>query len=555
MAFSLTVTADKTGPVSFLANGITVAGQKIDTDMTFNFGTTIHIDPSADKKITIAAKNASLGKVSLGVAGDYNADKTPLAFRTGLLDVTAFGSMSGDAGVAVTMKDANNDGVIDTTELSHPAKLIGTKCASKGAKVDLTVNGSFAGLGAKVGHISLNDSDLCDGLSAPDVELGDLAQFRNLTLGDLINGLAQVTQAIQAAQTAGDLDLPFIKEPLSSVVAVNQKLVKFFVDNGFTDPKNPMANITVDTGKDAAIQSLEQLAPKLSAALGLPENALNMRYDNGRVLFTLQQSTDPAARPKAGSLDFGDAFKSDGIANVSGAAKATIDPKYRLDFGFGFDLAPGVPLDQRFFVTNGSDGNAFSIDAAVTADLDLKGTAAVAAVELRDSNANGAVSLLERKDASKPMLAVKFIDPNNDGRTTLAEMAAWVGNKQLPVSATINATVPSTDLLVTANAVGVPIASGKLTIAWPSVPDVTGSGALKITGDASFADTLLPFAFDTSDPKALIGQVLNVTRETITRMRAAVAKGDTTTAAPLPVIGESVADLDPVLAKVQELAG
>jgi len=65
----------------------------------------------------------------------------------------------------------------------------------------------------------------------------------------------------------------------------------------------------------------------------------------------------------------------------------------------------------RCFVTNGSDGNAFSIDAAVSADSTLKGTASIASVELRDSNADGPVSLLERKDASKPMLSVKFDRP------------------------------------------------------------------------------------------------------------------------------------------------
>ena len=71
----------------------------------------------------------------------------------------------------------DQDGVIDTDELANPSTLFDVDCTSTGAKVDLAVNGTFAGLGAKVGHIGLDDTNTCDGLSAPDVELGDLAQW------------------------------------------------------------------------------------------------------------------------------------------------------------------------------------------------------------------------------------------------------------------------------------------------------------------------------------------------------------------------------------------
>lgn len=542
------ITLDQNGPLAFLADGLRIDGQSIGDDLTLDLGTTLHLDPLAAKKITIPADGVPLGRIGLAVDGTFAGASNPLAFRAGLLDVSATGTVKGDVGVAVTLVDPNKDGVIDATEMSSPGNLISVKCSSTGANVDLTVNGSFAGLGAKVGHIGLTDANLCDGVSAPDVELGDLAQFRSLTLGDLINGLAQVTQAVRAAQAAGDLDLPLIKEPLSDFVSVNERLVKFFVDNGFTDPKNPMASITVDTAPDAPIQSLQQLAPKLAVALGLPESALNMRWANGRILFTLQLASDPAARANGASIDFGDTLKNEGITGFVGGAKATVDPKYSLDLGFGFDLTPGLALDQRFFLTNGAAGNVLSLDADVSADLDLTAVLSVLGVNLEDTNANGAVPLLARKDTTKPMVSLSLVDPNNDGRITLAEIATSFGNKALPVNVAFNAQVPKTDLLVTADAVGLPLGAGTLSVAWPNVPDPSG---LTVTADQSFLDTALPFAFDTSDPKALIGQVLTVTRETVTRLRKSVAEGAVTTTTPLPVVGKSVADLEPVLVKVQ----
>ena len=551
IALTVKVKLDQNGPLAYLADGLRINGQPIGDDLSMSFGSKIHVDPLATKKITIAATDNAVGQVGLAVDGTFAGDTNPLAFAAGLLKVSATGSIKGDVGIQAKFTDPNKDGVIDATELADPAKLLAVSCVSTGAKVDLTVNGSFAGLGAKVGHIGLDDANLCDGVSTPDVELGDLDQFRNLTLGDLVNGLAQITQAVKGAQAAGDLDIPFVKQPLSKFVEVNDRLVKFFVDNGFTDPKNPMATITVDTAPTAAIQSLQDLAPKLATALGLPQDALNMRYANGRILFTLQLAADPAAQPGTASLDLGDTLKSTGITGFTGSASATVDPKYALDLGFGFDLAPGVPLDQRFFLTNGSKGNVLSLDADVSADVDLSAVASVLSVNLKDTNAAGPVTLLQRKDATKPMVSVALVDPNNDGRVTLAELANAVGTKTMPVTASINATVPKTDLKVTVNAIGQPLAGGTISIAWPNVPDLTGSGALTVTADQDFDNIALPFAFDTSDPKALIGKVLTVTRETVVRLRAAIESGDVTTTTPLPLVGKSVADLEPVLGKIQ----
>lgn len=543
---ALKASAAEDSPLAMSLDGLKINGRDAADALKLDLASTLRLDPTAPKKVVILADRASVGSVRLGVDGSYAGSDNPLAFQVGVLGVRATGTVKADAGVQVTLKDPNGDGVIDLQELASPLGLFDASCVSTGASVDLTVTADLAGITGKAGRITLDDSTLCNGLGAPDVELGDLAQFRSVTLADVVNGLAQVTQALKSAQAAGDVPIPFVQEPLRDLVSVNERLVKFFVDNGFTDADNPMSTISVDTKETAAVKSLQDLVPRLAAALGISPETLAVRYDAGRVLLSVKTEADPDAQ--TGTVNLGETLASLGVTEITGQATASVDAEYAVDLGVGFDLTPGRALDQRFFLTNGAGGQAATIDAEVSADLDVAAVAAVLGLRLTDADPEGAVPLLKRKDAEKPMFGIALTDPDKDGRTTLAELSAA---DALPVRATVNASVPSTRLAVAADAVGIPLGSGSITLAWPSVPDTTGTGALKVTADQDFLDTALPFAFDTEDPRALISQVLTVTRETITKMRAAVADGNGTTTKPLPLIGRSVADLDPVLVKIQ----
>ena len=143
------------------------------------------------------------------------------------------------------------------------------------------------------------------------------------------------------------------------------------------------------------------------------------------------------------------------------------------------------------------------------------------------------------------MVSVALTDPDKNGRITLTELSAAGA---LPVKPTVNATVPETRLDATADAVGFPIAAGHVTLSWPTVSD---PATLKVDADGDFTATALPFAFDTGNPRALISKVLEVTQKAVADLRARIADGDVTTTKPLPLIGKSVADLDPVLVKIQ----
>ncbi|NHC13648.1 Calx-beta domain-containing protein [Motilibacter deserti] len=495
--------------------------------------------------LTIPAEK-DFGTVKLKHDGTLDSTSTPLKLNVGLLSASATGKVKADIAVGAKFKDPDKNGVIDASELG--LGLFSVSCTSGGADIALDVKAGLKGLEGKVGKVTLTDKNLCDGFKAPDFQLAELGDFENVTVADFVNGLAQLTTALSAAQQSGDLDLPFVKEGLSAVVSLNERLVKFFVDNGLTDPADPMATITIDPTKQPDFATLDKIVPKLVAALGLPSSdALNVRWEGGRLLLDVKLASDPAAKPDAGTLDFGDTLKSAGLLSLTGSAKATVDPAYALDLTLGADLRPGLALDQRFFVKAGT-GPELTLDGAVTADVDLTGKASLLAVTVRDT-ANGAVPLLQRKDPAKPMVAIDLVDRSGDGVVTLAELGAAVATSQSPVSIAFNATLPATVLDVVGSLAGTPLATGKVTVSWPQVPDTSGSGAFKLTADAAFTNTLLPFAYDPDDPTAIVGQVLTAARETVVRLRTALAD-DPSAAANLPLVGRSVADLDPLLAKL-----
>lgn len=536
-------------PLAMRLDGMRIGGRDAEDLIHLQLANTLRIDPSAvaAKKVTMPVTTAGLGSLRVGVQGTYEGEDA-LRFSAGILGVQGAGTVSAEAGVRLGLLDPDHDGVLDLTEITGPDSLLQPTCVSDGAQVDLNVTTDLAGLTGKAGRITLDDKDLCNGLATPDVELAELGDFRNVTLGDFINGLAQVTQALQTAQDAGDLDIPFVKEPLRDLLHANERLVAFFVDNGFTNADDPMSTITVDTAEDAPLKTVQDVAPRLAEALGVDLDALGLHVAGGRLLLDVTATPDEDEPAASATLDFGDTLAGLGVTDITGTGTATVDPSYHVDMGVGIDLNAGLALADRFYLTNGADGSVATFDAPVTADLHVQAIASALRLTLDDADPDGAVPLVQRKDPAKPMLSVALTDPDKDGRVTLSELSAA---SALPVTAKVNATVPSTTLSATADAVGFPIASGHVTFGWPTVPDTAGAGALTVTADGDFTSTALPFAFNTDDPRALISQVLEVTRRAVTDLRARIADGDVTTTKPLPLVGKSVADLDPVLVKLQ----
>ena len=559
----LKVTVDESNPtMEFLADSMRLNGAALDgktlIDTTVKFVLEPKL-PDTSKRFRIPDGGVDLGSLGFGFEADLGGvdptvggDIAPLGFTAGVAGVHATGPIQADIAAAFKFIDPNNDGVIDATEMNDPTALFDVRCVSDGAHLDLTVKSDLAGLEQALGRMTLDDPDLCDGVSTPTIQLAELQGLREITPADIINGIARLSTLVSALQENGDIDLPFVDGALRDLVKLNERIVQFFVDNNLTDPANPMASINIPQTQAEALDTIEEILPELAEALGLPpQDQLGIRWVDGRLLFDVGVTADPVPLENAASLDFEDQLASAGLTGVvatSGTAGVTLDPQYALDMTFGIDLRDGLAFDDRFFIQAG-DGPEFWIDAPITADVNLSGTAAIIDVTLVDQAA-GAVPLLSRRDPTFPML-VANIDGRGDDRLTLAEAAEAVGLADIPIDVIFNAKVPQTTLTATATVGGQDVATGTITFEWPDVTVFSGENGLLITADAEFKEWVLPLSFDLSDPTAAIGEVLASVRAVIVSLRELLATNPTLVER-LPLIGESAADVDPVLADLTE---
>jgi Ca2+-binding RTX toxin-like protein len=560
VAVHVKVTIDDSDPaLSFLADHLQVGGTAVDGGLLLDASVAFKLDPTNPvpaKRFTIPVATTDLGSIGFSISADlgntdseHAADTGPAAFSLGLASVTATGTVDGEAHMAFRLVDPNSDGVIDLDELSDPGALFDLDCGSQGAHVHLNVAAGLAGLQGHLGTISLDDDNLCDGIATPSVQLGDLEGLRALTPADIVHGLGQLTTLLQSLQSLDDVDLPFVKEGLSQLVAINQKLVKFFVDNGLTDPADPMANLDLSPDQLASFDTFDKIVTKLATSLGLPADALNLRWQDGRILVDLSLTVDPPPLAAAGTLDVQDQLARaglTGLVSAGGTASVGLDANFTLNLTFGIDLNPGLAFADRFFIQTGA-GDEAALDAVMTANLDLTGQIAVLSANVKDQSP-GSVTILRRHDAAKPMVALN-IDGKGDDRLTLNEAAALVATADLPIDITVNTEVPTTVLTATASLSGIPIAGGTATISWPDVTTLDGPTGLNVTLDGSFTKTLLPFAFDQTDPKALIGEVLTATRGVIVSIQSTLADSPAL-AQSLPLVGLDPAQIDPALSHI-----
>lgn len=542
---SLTARFAGTAPLTATLDGMALRDPAAEHSATISLANVIHVDPAGQRPITIPVPATPSGSLTSEVARTFEAAQ-PGALTIGVLGARAAGPVEASTSVAATLRDPNADGVLDGTELATPAGLVTTACAASGASVDLAVTTDLTGLTGRTGRITLADTNLCNGMAVADAQLGDLGLFRNVTQGDVLNGLAQLTRALGSVQTAGDVSVPFVQEPLRDLVRIEERLVKFFLDNELTDPADPLAMIILPSEDAPRLTTIQDIAAKWAEALGMDAAELGLKFAGGRV--SLHVATEVEKEPVAATLDFGETFKRVGVTQVRRTGTATVTPSYELDLGIGIDLAAGKPFDERFALFNGGQGpTVATLDVPTKADVDMDASASTVELRLLDSSEAGGVTTLARKDATKPMLTFGLVDPDNVWGTTLAEFAAAGA---LPASATVNAAVPPTRLTSEANVIGAIMDSGTVTVTWP---DVSVADGLTVAASQDFIDGPLQLAIDLENPRKLITEILKGTKETLGSMRAAVATRDSATTRPLPLVGKSVAELDPLLADIEHV--
>jgi Ca2+-binding RTX toxin-like protein len=544
--------------IALKAGKLGLSGQKADGKAEFSQTVKLHIDftkPVSDRLYLTIPKEGLNGQIKINLGGDFGAtdpnvgpDRPAISFTSGGLGLKATGPAKADLVMGYSIKDPSGDGRIDATEIGSPLDWVKAGCVSGSAKVDLKASSTLVGFTNTIGKVQLDDANLCDGINAPTVDLSDLGSFEGVTVIDFVNGLAQLTTALKNIQDANEIDIPFVKEGLAGVVSTNEKLVKFFTDNGLTDPNNPMATVTFDPTKKPDLDTIDELLPKLAQSLGVPLDQLKPRVVDQRLLLDLSVNADPPAQTGKGTLDFGDQLSKTGVVDITASTKATIDPALTVKLGLGIDLRPDMELGDRFFFQLG-DGPEITADAKVTADAKLSAKLALLDLDLADDNTAGAVTLLDRKDATKPLLSIDLkgtIDSTpDDNRLTLKELTT--PSAKSPFAVTVNGKVPAFGLTADAKLAGTTFASGKVGIEWA---DITDPAQLKVVADANFKDNLLPFSYDKENPRATITQILKAAHTSVQKLRAGLTSNPAI-ARSLPLTGKSAAEIDPVLAKVE----
>ncbi|HEV7722075.1 MAG TPA: hypothetical protein VGO60_12355, partial [Iamia sp.] len=496
------------------------------------------------------------GSFDLGIDADFGGtdgaahgpDQPALAFKAGALGLGATGPVHAQVGVDVTIEDPDGDGDVDATEIGNPADWIDVECTSGAAHVDLTARAALAGLSSKLGRITLDDADLCDGVDPPTVDLSQLGELDNIDLVELVNGIAQLATSLQGIQDQADIDIPFVRESLSGLIAANDRLKKFFVDNGLTDADNPLARITYNP-RDArfeGLDTLDELLPKLGQALGIP--SYTPTIVDGSLRFDLSRVIDPAPITGGGTLDFSDQLSRTGLTDVVGTTKATIDPRLALNLGIGIDLGEDTEFADRFFFQLAPEGTPeLSGDATVTVDASLRGKLGILGIELADT-ATGPITLLDRKTTGVPMLSVDLRTKDGDGRLTLREIATPGTGAAATIVPTVSAKVPAFGLTATAKLGGAPLASGRVDVSWP---DISDPRTLAVGVDTAFTGSLLPFAFDPDNPRATITSFLTAAHTGVSNLRLALEE-DADAVRALPLVGDDLTELDPLLAEIED---
>ncbi len=518
VSLTLHLSRGGTTPLSLPLPAVNASGGALTKGLDLNASLTFQYDAS----LPVGSKLALLTATPQTLTANLDVDLGATAYdvNLGLTKVSVSGTADIGAQLVASLVDPTPDGRITADDWQSTAALDLFEVGFGASHANLSLNLASDIPGVPTGTVSLADTDLSTGIGSPTVTLGTLGDFKNMTPVDFLGGLANVAGALDALQLSGpaDLKLPLLKDRLSEVLVVNQRLKNFFTTTGLSAPATPL---TIGPGPGvtpaayaaslASVDTLQELRGPLALALGIPVNLLGFAFDPNARRLTLTIKKNETRGPLSADVDLANQLERLGVVDVADAASSvTLTPTVDLDLGVSVDLTPRTGsqglLDKISIDTAGVE---LAVDAPVTANLDMVGRIGFLGLGLQDSNAGvGTVSLLGRKVAANPMLSVD-IDGGTDNLMSLSELFAVAAAAPTfsgpagSIAVAVNAAVPSFDLLAKATAGGSDLANGTVHVAWP---DIT-SGAPVVTADTDFNTALLDFDFDHSNPLALFTQV------------------------------------------------
>jgi Ca2+-binding RTX toxin-like protein len=541
---------------------------ELTTKLAFRF------DPSqSNSKRRLYLSKAGDPSLTIKVVQQHELLATsPLRATYGLLSGAVHGPGGGGKGIDVSgalklaLEDPDGDGRITQEEweaVGSLTDLVSVSCVPAGsyAKLDLTLATGLTGLVGDLARLSLTDNNLCDGLAAPTLQLlkPSLVDFATLKPTDLVALLRALTDGLRSIESHGDVELPFLKEPLSHAVDLGDQLLAFLVANGFTDEALNQQPLGADD--EAKLATFEKLADLLAQELGMP-GGLNLRYDPvaRRILFDVKlRPRAPPAHAEEFDLSL---LQRAGLVDASAYGMASVQVDYAVDLTFGIDLAPdppNVPTDklktipERILLQTSSDS--ISADAAVEAVLDFTGALGPLEVSgVATQNSSEEVSLLARRNQTQPMLLLDLVG-GTGGFATLKDLFSGDETK-FKVVPSLNAQVPEFAIDVEATIGEDPplvLGNGKVTVKWPDVTKASGADGPSVTGDADFNRELLTFDFDHSDPRKTLALVLTALRDGMDQLNR-LARDNEDLSRSLPLLGAGYDDMVGTFVSVRDVA-
>ncbi|MEN3272149.1 MAG: hypothetical protein V7636_910, partial [Actinomycetota bacterium] len=558
-----------TTPLALDTPQVNVDGGSLNTSFDTSTTLVFKYDPAqadGNKLYLDAASNPTLTTALSASAAPLASFDTNLGFAK----VHVGGSVDVGATIAAQLQDPDGNGKISQTEWSTTAPQsafdVTYTSSHANANVALATDIPKAGLGSLV-NATITEADTnLESLDPPTVNLGDLAGFKKIQPQDFLSGLASFAVMIQSLEQSGPaaIDLPFLHrdpaapagtppiEKLGDVVALNAGLIKFFEDNGLSDPTAPLT-LNLDPSHVATLSNVQDVLAKVTDALGASAPSLGLAYDpaTSNLTFTLGQSKDLA--PIDAHVNMGDQLKQIGLTSVSSTGlEAHVDPSYAWHVKLGLNLNPAASatLTDRFFMV--PSASEFTANLPINGTLDLVGQVGFLGLQLKSVDGTGNptnVQLLAPADVSKPMIDIKLKGASDKltlssffdafGATSGTANPLSVLDAPGGVSDNVNVAVPSFALKGSAmfnN--GIDLVSGTVHVAWPNI----STGALQLSADPDFNSKLLDFAYDPSNPQAMFTQLMNILGP-VTQQLSAMVQNDPSLQNKLPVINQSFADL------------
>lgn len=559
-AYDITLTVDLDRdvavPLDMVAGAATLKGGTVNLDLAASTTLAFRLDTAAAPADAFTLSTANAPKIDVDADALLTATGSGFTADLGLALVNVQGTADFGADLVARIVDPDNSGQITADELgaTAPGDLfdVAYEASRATANLNLTTTG-INGLSGAAATVTLNDTDLANGVDTPNLDLGGLADFTNVSPLDFLSGIAQAAAGIEALAVSGplSLDLPFVKQATAEIVHFNDRIAKFFVDTGLTTEDNPLQLGAAPAALEQ-YNTIQEIAPALATALGVPVADLAFAFDPATHRLSwniLATETDQAFAedPPTIEIDLANELSGIGIIDVDNASTAvTITPDYTLDLGLGFNLGsvPTPVLDRVQIETTGTE---LVADLAVDANLDLAGRIGFLGVRLNDSNTSGPVRLLGPSTAGTSMLTLDIAD--SDGWMTITELMDRIADNTLLSggSFAVNASVPTTVLTAKALSGSTPIAQGDFTVSWP---DVT-TGLPSVTPSGTFESQLLDFDFDRSNPLALFNSIM-ASIEQVAAGIDALSGSNPVLGQEIPVIGRSFDSLANQLTELRE---